>query len=94
MAEHLTEQDLARIGAHLVQLAAASRAMGHRSAAATVGDYVLTPDNAPWTEQFVADMFLLCRIGTDGRRERADERVADVIDRFGLLDVIAESVTR
>ena len=79
--------DFDAIGRALVALCGAQHALGHATASGTVRDYTLRPDDD--AAGFVWDMFAGERGDADARR-----RLAGFVKRHGLLDLIAEAVTR
>lgn len=85
----LSLDELVEIGAHVVQLCGTFQALGHVSPAGSIDPYITRPDTGPGG--FVWDMFSVCRVGGD---PAASARLADFSDRHGLLDLIAEAVTR
>ena len=83
--------DFDAIGRALVALCGAYHALGHVSAVGTVQDYAPSPDG--YYESFVWDMFSACSLKAVVNEEpRA--RLAEFVDRHGLLDLIAEAVAR
>ena len=79
--------DFDAIGRALVALCGTQHALGHANASGTVRDYTLRPDDD--AAGFVWDMFAGERGDADARR-----RLAGFVKRHGLLDLIAEAVTR
>ena len=79
--------DFDAIGRALVALCGAQHALGHATASGTVRDYTLRPDDD--AAGFVWDMFAGEKGDAGARR-----RVAEFVERHGLLDLIAEAVAR
>ena len=79
--------DFDAIGRALVALCGTQHALGHANASGTVRDYTLRPDDD--AAGFVWDMFA----GETGDAD-ARWRLADFVERHGLLDLIADAATR
>jgi Zn-dependent peptidase ImmA (M78 family) len=86
--EHLTPEDLTELGASFVMMIGVQHVLGHQRASSTADDYIdrsiLTPMQA-----IVRDAFAVC-ILADRPDER--ERLAAFVERYGLLDVVAEAM--
>lgn len=85
----LSYDELAEIGAHVVQLCGTFQALGHVNPSLSIRPYIARPDTE--TGGFVWDMFSVCLAGGD---PDAAARLADFAERHGVLELIAEAVTR
>ena len=86
----LSYDDYAAIGASLIGIIAAQYAMGHVNPQSSCRDYI-DPAGLTWQQQFTRDVILTTDIG---RNADAERRIAQFVERQGLLDVIADAVAR
>lgn len=85
----LSLDELAEIGAHVVNLCGLFPALGHVSPVGSIVDYCARPESE--AGGLVWDMFAVCRFG--GYPE-ARARLDEFNEKYGQLERLAEAVTR
>lgn len=85
----LTDHDHYRLGVYVARIVGTQAALGHDNPAATT-DYIGAPDHPDPMFCLAVDAFRACR--TDAPEARA--RLAEAVERYDLLDLIADAVTR